>query len=217
MNPPGLILTTMSLLSLHNDILLEIIKHLAASTRRAAIDTRSIIMLSSLCWRLRDLYITYYTDITAMFTRVKTINEETQYYLCGKLHREGDLPAIVSNDSFDRIWYHHGRRARSSDLPAYYDGYLWEWNMGGDLHRDDRPAAVTMICEGDMTLVLRLWDGHTDVSIDSFDWRQIISIDPENVSLIIIVYTWYHHGDITRCEHRRLMCHEDGRYLVRLC
>ncbi len=61
----------------------------------------------------------------------------------GVLHRDGDLPAIVYPDS-SRLWYRRGELHRDGDLPAifYRNGYK-SWYKKGKLHRDgDLPAII---------------------------------------------------------------------------
>ena len=60
-----------------------------------------------------------------------------------KLHREGDLPAVVRSDG-GQTWCWHGILHRDGDLPARVgaDGSL-SWGKHGELHRDnDLPARV---------------------------------------------------------------------------
>ena len=40
-----------------------------------------------------------------------------KWFKDGKLHRDGDLPAVITSDG-TRIWYRHGKRHRDGDLPA---------------------------------------------------------------------------------------------------
>jgi hypothetical protein len=59
----------------------------------------------------------------------------------GRIHRDGDLPAVEYNNG-DKLWYKRGKVHRSGDLPAFEkaDGSK-QWCKNGLLHRDnDRPA-----------------------------------------------------------------------------
>ena len=60
----------------------------------------------------------------------------------GKVHRDGDLPAVVHPDRFQH-WYQHGKRHRDGDLPAavWADG-LQSWWKHGLRHRDGGLPAV---------------------------------------------------------------------------
>jgi hypothetical protein len=61
----------------------------------------------------------------------------------GKLHRDGDLPAVVCANGRQQ-WWKHGKRHRDGDLPAV----MWPsgarfWYQHGQQHRDgDLPAVV---------------------------------------------------------------------------
>ena len=66
-----------------------------------------------------------------------------RWYRDGKLHRDGDLPAIIFADG-SQCWYKYGRRHRSGDLPAEIWAYgTQRWYKDGKLHRDgDLPAEI---------------------------------------------------------------------------
>lgn len=69
-----------------------------------------------------------------------------KWKLEGKLHRDGDLPAIIYAHG-TREWWKNGKKHRDGDLPAveYNDGLSGEWWKDGNLHRDgDLPAIVYM-------------------------------------------------------------------------
>ena len=63
------------------------------------------------------------------------------WYKNGKLHREGDKPAIEHKNG-TRNWYKFGKLHREGDLPAVeflYGTKMWYYN--GELHREgDLPA-----------------------------------------------------------------------------
>jgi hypothetical protein len=67
-------------------------------------------------------------------------NRQWQYR--GKLHREGDMPAVVYAHG-TQAWWHKGKRHRDGDLPAVVDrhGDQEYWFMGV-LHREDGKPAV---------------------------------------------------------------------------
>ncbi len=59
----------------------------------------------------------------------------------GKLHRDGDLPAVECADG-SKLWYRYGKRHRDGDLPAveHQDGSKG-WFRNGQISRDgDQPA-----------------------------------------------------------------------------
>jgi antitoxin component YwqK of YwqJK toxin-antitoxin module len=66
-----------------------------------------------------------------------------EWYKNGKLHREGDLPAIIYSGG-TQIWYKNGKQHREGDLPAFInvDGRQ-EWYKNGERHREnDLPAII---------------------------------------------------------------------------
>jgi hypothetical protein len=77
-------------------------------------------------------------------TDVNIIFVTTSWYdAAQRLHRDGDLPAVVWTDG-SQSWYKHGRRHRDGDLPAvvWSSGTQW-WYRHGKKHRDaDLPAVV---------------------------------------------------------------------------
>lgn len=60
-----------------------------------------------------------------------------------KLHRDGDLPAVVRADG-TQLWYQNGKLHRDGDMPAVVTaGGTREWFQKGQRHRDgDKPAVV---------------------------------------------------------------------------
>jgi len=72
------------------------------------------------------------------------------WYRDGKVHREGDLPAVIEGDICE--WYKNGVLHREGDNPAVIvvddDGDDYKlWYKNGVLHRDgDNPAYVQADC-----------------------------------------------------------------------
>jgi hypothetical protein len=62
----------------------------------------------------------------------------------GKYHRDGDLPAVVRNDSRGtEMWYQHGQCQRDNDKPAIVNAYgKQEWTQDGQIHRETGPAVI---------------------------------------------------------------------------
>ena len=70
------------------------------------------------------------------------------WYRNGRIHRDGDKPAIVGSDGGYKAWYKNGLLHRDNDKPAieYANGDRL-WYQNGNVHRDgDQPA---IICNGD--------------------------------------------------------------------
>jgi hypothetical protein len=68
---------------------------------------------------------------------------DRQWYKEGKLHRDGDLPAVIYDDG-DQFWYKEGKLHRDGDLPAViYDDGDQHWYKEGKHHRNgDLPAVI---------------------------------------------------------------------------
>jgi hypothetical protein len=63
------------------------------------------------------------------------------WYRGNNIHRDNDLPAVVSGDV--QKWYQHNKLHRDSDLPAYIFEDVRKWYQHDELHRDgDLPAVV---------------------------------------------------------------------------
>ena len=67
---------------------------------------------------------------------------DKEWYIHGKRHREGGLPACEYADG-SKEWYMHGRRHREGGLPAmeYANGYK-AWYMHGKRHREGGLPAI---------------------------------------------------------------------------
>ena len=87
----------------------------------------------------------------------KVINElgTIRWYREGQLHRDFDLPAIISSNGIqqwykkgelhrDQSWYKNGKRHRDGDKPAcVWSNGTQAWYKNGELHRDgDKPALI---------------------------------------------------------------------------
>jgi hypothetical protein len=70
-------------------------------------------------------------------------NGDQKWYVHGKRHREGDRPAIIRANG-DQMWYVHGKLHREGDNPAVIlPNGDQEWYVNDELHREgDRPAVV---------------------------------------------------------------------------
>ena len=78
------------------------------------------------------------------FTTYQVEENASRKYWCrnGKMHRDGDLPAIVSAYG-TKYWYKNGERHRDGDLPAVESANGTKcWCKNGNLHRDDDLPAV---------------------------------------------------------------------------
>jgi hypothetical protein len=62
-------------------------------------------------------------------------NGDVLYYKKGKLHRDGDLPAVIRKGEYR--WYRNGKLCRDDPCPSVimlddeHDGYLLEWFKKG--------------------------------------------------------------------------------------
>lgn len=73
----------------------------------------------------------------------------SEWWKCGELHRDHDLPAIMTGDG-SMLWYQRGLRHREHDKPAVIDTTQNAkfWYMDGLLHREnDAPAVEFDTCK----------------------------------------------------------------------
>jgi hypothetical protein len=70
-------------------------------------------------------------------------NVETRWYQNGKLHRDGDQPALIMS-SGGKEWWVKGERHRDGDQPAVIkENGTKKWYQNGLLHREnDQPAVI---------------------------------------------------------------------------
>jgi hypothetical protein len=134
------------------------------------------------------------------------------WYHYGRLHRDGDLPAIMDHDGLKLAWCIHGDFHRDTDLPAYYCKDIWRWHKRDQLHRVGGPASVSIVWEGIADPYrLHPWDGCSDVSAVDFDWRKII---PREFAMRVwIEYSYCENDKLTKNENRELV-EIDGRLLI---
>lgn len=66
-----------------------------------------------------------------------------KWYVNGKLHREGDLPAFIDSVG-SQYWFMHGKQHRDGDFPAeIHKMGNKKWYKNGKLHREnDLPAII---------------------------------------------------------------------------
>lgn len=66
-----------------------------------------------------------------------------EYYLNDRkqLHREGDLPAIISPDG-ELYWYLNGERHREGGPARILENGTRKWYLNGKLHRENGPAVI---------------------------------------------------------------------------
>lgn len=67
-----------------------------------------------------------------------------KWYFNGKLHRDGDLPAVYNKDMTVVKYYKHGNIHRDGDLPAIINNGSTSYCRNGEYHRDgDLPAVIS--------------------------------------------------------------------------
>lgn len=68
-------------------------------------------------------------------------NGNQYWFRNGKMHREGDKPAVITSKT--SMWLKDGIYHRNNDLPAlvYTSGHK-EWYINGERHREYGPAVV---------------------------------------------------------------------------
>jgi antitoxin component YwqK of YwqJK toxin-antitoxin module len=98
----------------------------------------------------------------------KEIKTVIEYFVNGKLHREGDKPASFTHvDNFYQYnsavlsiihdisqWYINGNLHRESDKPAYVQGRVNKWYINGKLHREGDKPAYLIIDEKDQAFYI---------------------------------------------------------------
>ncbi len=121
------------MLSLPPDAILEIIY---AMRKGDASDTITLQSIAGTCRALAGTMKVYRTRIIDHYTT--TYNEQTltqgtwtYYKFCGRLHRGGDLPAVMCDTGYC-AWYYMGRWHRDGGLPAitYASGLMEYWVHG---------------------------------------------------------------------------------------
>ena len=120
-----------------------------------------------------------------------------EWYLNGKLHRDGDLPAVIfSNDEF--AWYKNGERHRDGDEAAVISKISNTWYQNGKIHRDgDNPA---IICKNGN----KLWYKHNLLHRDG-DLPAVIYSNKCTI--------WYKDGKIHRDGDNPAIIRHDGTKL----
>jgi hypothetical protein len=95
----------------------------------------TIHKLNGMFHRDEDLPAQYWYD---------SIGVNQIWYKYGKIHRNGDQPAIIDSNG-NKTWYWIGMRHRENDLPAMVCANGEQcWYVHGALHRDNGlPAIVT--------------------------------------------------------------------------
>lgn len=102
----------------------------------------------------------------------------------GVLHRDDDLPAVVSANGYYREWRIDGKLHRDGDQPAMIGGEKREWYQHGKLHRDDDQPALIL----DYTRAA--WYQHGEWLHDDGDQPALIAAGETR--------EWYIHGELHR-------------------
>ncbi len=115
-----------------------------SDTIRSAVnsDCRLFLVLLALCKDMHRFAINNLSRITPHFTTSTRSTGMLVYELCGRYHRDGDLPAIDMNGA--QKWYQFGKHHRNNGPATIYPMGLTEWRQHGQLHRgDDKPALIS--------------------------------------------------------------------------
>ncbi len=197
---------------LSKDNLLEILKYL---------DVSDIISLTSSCKNTQTICKNIFknTDFVIQFNKI--ISEETiewldrqcinyellvtteiidgteKWYKNGRLHRDNDLPAVITSYG-GQVWCKNGERHRDNDLPAIIvdrDG-IQVWYKNGKLHRDhDLPAII-------LTETQKWWR-HYELRKDNNDILPIIGSNGAQY--------WCQNGQLHRDNDLPAVIRSDGR------
>lgn len=69
---------------------------------------------------------------------------DEEWFINGKRHRAGGLPAVIREKGAKRTYYVDGKLHRDDDLPAIDFPELKEWYVHGLRHREgDKPAVIS--------------------------------------------------------------------------
>lgn len=74
-------------------------------------------------------------------------SETKAWYVNGKLHREGDLPAVVYLNG-TKLWYNNGKKHRENKSAVEYADGDTEWWLEGLRHCETGPALTYNNCDG---------------------------------------------------------------------
>jgi hypothetical protein len=118
-------------------------------------------------------------------------------YRGGRLHRDGDRPAVVSAQV--RCWYQDGQLHRDGDKPAKTSILGHEWYQRGQLHRDgDKPAKTSIL---------------------GYEWYQrgLLHRDGDKpAKTSILGHEWYQRGQLHRDGDKPAEVHCEGPYRLGL-
>jgi hypothetical protein len=95
---------------------------------------------------ISDKTVKWFQEHKINLQLLKTHEVFTHYqawYQNGKLHRDGDMPAVIRTNG-EQQWFQNGKRHRDHDLPAIiYTCGTQKWYQNDKLHRDnDLPAEM---------------------------------------------------------------------------
>jgi hypothetical protein len=134
--------------------------------------------------RFNEYAVASTEEFTELFTVITHTQYKTEYMVCGKKHRDNDLPAVI-HASGTQHWYKNGKQHRDNDLPAViFASGTQEWHQNGKIHRDnDLPAIIYA-------------DG-------SQEWHQNGKIHRDNDLPAVIrasgTQEWYQNGKLHLC------------------
>ena len=101
----------------------------------------TLLRVNTIGQRLCDWYPQMYAREKFIKTIVDKTYGDVRTYLNDRLHSFNDLPAVHYNDDKYNAWYKYGLLHRDNDLPAVISHNVREWRVNGKLHRDNnRPA-----------------------------------------------------------------------------
>jgi hypothetical protein len=80
--------------------------------------------------------------LVALTGSVTTIHGDQEWYVDGKLHRDGDQPAIIRTNGV-QLWYVDGKLHREGDQPAIiFANGDQEWYVNDNRHREGGQPAI---------------------------------------------------------------------------
>lgn len=117
---------------------------------------------------------------------ISTYDEKLWYYN-GRLHRDNDKPASVTQYG-DLAWFKHGKLHRENDLPAViHCESTQQWHYNGLLHRENDQPAIIMPNNGH-----KWWYYHGCLHRENDQPAAIFSHGRKE---------WYIHGKLIKIEN----------------
>ncbi len=118
-----------TLLSLPDEIILQIIYSLRHCKSTQIYELRTLF---ATCKKISAIMVLHRKEIVEYYTTIEVNTGETRYKLAGYLHRDNDLPAVIST-------YEQYVMDRDGSY-KFIRNIRYSWYKYGELHRDNGPT-----------------------------------------------------------------------------